>query len=857
MYNRKNFKYFFHLLVVYLLLFALVDAEAQNAGKNKYTTELDSLWSNNTYITNLSADGNWMIFKELFHKKENKLFLSNTAGSYKLGLDYSEMIEFSSNSKWVGALTLSKKLSLVNLDNKSINDFYDVISFAFSNDGRFIAIQRKSHEYEKTLEIRDLYNNDTHIIYGVDEYKWNNAKNILAVTREQNGLSGILFYEATTKTEKVIAENDKGYFSNIIWNTLGDKLVFLEAEKEQKKIYLQDIKGGQQVLDSQSVHAVFTDSTIADKEIQISEDGRNVFFYRELIDCKITNDKDLEIWDTAAPWIYPKLTDYDMHERPFLLAMWDTTTGRLLEIADIETPMVKFNPDHKHAIVYNKLTYAPQYKQFEDVDLYVVDFRSGKKSLIAKKIYTDTRYFLFSPSGDYLVYLKNNDCWIYDVKNKRTVNISKDQRYSFFDLERRRTEDAEPYGRPAWSSDEKYVILKDKYDIWLMGTNGKEKKKLTSGREEKISYGIWRDDSKYLISLKYCTGFAYDVHDPLLLTMTGDDLKTGYALWFPQKELVKLVYGQYKVEEALVASDKSKFVFKRSFFNQPPGIYSFNLNNAAPQLVYQSNIDLFDYDLGFFETIKYKVDSTSLKGVLIYPAAFNPKNKYPMISWIYENNSHQVFYFSPPADYSAIGFNILHYVINGYFVFLPDLAYEIGDPGKSALASLESAIEEVLKNPSIDKKRLGLYGHSWGGYETAYIVTQTDTFAAAVAGSGIMDLVSHYHDIAWDFEKDQMWRYEGYQMRMGNSFYKIKDKFFQNSPLYNVENLHTPLLLWVGQEDGNVNWYQSIFMHQAMRRLKKPGKLLLFKHDGHYIYEWSRRRKLTQEIYNWFSHYLQ
>jgi dipeptidyl aminopeptidase/acylaminoacyl peptidase len=240
---------------------------------------------------------------------------------------------------------------------------------------------------------------------------------------------------------------------------------------------------------------------------------------------------------------------------------------------------------------------------------------------------------------------------------------------------------------------------------------------------------------------------------------------------------------------------------------------------------------------------------------LLYPAHFNPEKKYPMIVYIYEKMSDKVNDFYPPSYYEYTGFNALKYTTNDYFVLLPDIAYTLQDPGISALNCVTAAVNKALELGVIDKDKIGLIGHSFGGYESAYITTQTNLFAAVVAGAGVTNFTSHYHSIGWNSKKPEIWRYESQQWRMGVSYYDNEEAYFRNSPLHHIEKVTTPMLIWSGKKDYQVHWTQSIELYLALRRLKKESKLLLFESESHFITNKKNQVKLSLEVFDWFEKY--
>lgn len=274
--------------------------------------------------------------------------------------------------------------------------------------------------------------------------------------------------------------------------------------------------------------------------------------------------------------------------------------------------------------------------------------------------------------------------------------------------------------------------------------------------------------------------------------------------------------------------------------------------------IYQSNPQHYGYKWGKSEMIHYSdSNGNQLQGALFYPSRYEPGKKYPMIVYIYQSMSGRLRQYKNPSVYSQDGFNHTNYTLDGYFVLLPDIYYEIGNPGKSARDCITAAVDTVLTKGDVDGKRMGLIGHSFGGYETNLVIGLTDIFAAAVSGAGISDTVGWYFTIGQDTMEPEAWRFENQQFRMGKSFYENKKGYIDNSPIMHAGAIRTPLLLWCGKEDTAVDMRQSIAMHLALRRLNKKNALLAYPGQGHAITDKQLQKDLSIKIKEWFSHFLQ
>lgn len=202
------------------------------------------------------------------------------------------------------------------------------------------------------------------------------------------------------------------------------------------------------------------------------------------------------------------------------------------------------------------------------------------------------------------------------------------------------------------------------------------------------------------------------------------------------------------------------------------------------------------------------------------------------------------------------GYNRTHFTQQGYFVLHPTITYLTGQPGKSALNAVLSATNIALGNPAIDASKIGLLGHSFGGYQTLFIITQTNLFAAAVAGAGIFDLTSSYFSLGKNYYKPETWRYEYFQMRLGVPYYENKTVYEENSPLRFADAIQTPLLSWTGEKDGQVDPAQSMQLYMALRRLDKEHLMILYPEENHTLRKPLHQKDLTLKLTEWFNHKL-
>ena len=224
---------------------------------------------------------------------------------------------------------------------------------------------------------------------------------------------------------------------------------------------------------------------------------------------------------------------------------------------------------------------------------------------------------------------------------------------------------------------------------------------------------------------------------------------------------------------------------------------------------------------------------SQLKYLTVHPDNYDPNKKYPMITYFYEDLSDGLYNYIAPNGGTSV--NITHYVSNGYLMFEPDIYYEDGHPGQSALKTIVPGVQKLVDRGFVDPKKLGLQGHSWGGYQISYMITQTSMFAAAEAGAPVANMTSAYGGIRWGSGLNRAMQYENGQSRIGGSLWESLPLYMENSPLFSLNRVKTPLLILHNDKDDAVPWYQGIELYIGMRRLGNEAYLFNYNDELHGI----------------------
>jgi dipeptidyl aminopeptidase/acylaminoacyl peptidase len=484
-------------------------------------------------------------------------------------------------------------------------------------------------------------------------------------------------------------------------------------------------------------------------------------------------------------------------------------------------------------------------------DYTLVNVRNGEKKPILEASHWSPS---FSNSGQFTLYFDGKDWNSIAVATGKKSNLTAKLGVRFAVEDVDTPSEAPPYGVAGWSSDDRFVLIHDRYDVWQLPADGTEAKCLTAGLGRKTNTVL------RLVRVPPSEGESrergFDLTKPLLLKADNERTRDeGFYRLEPGAEPKLLVMGARSYGVPLKAKDANVYLLTISSFHDAPDYYITGSDYREFRKVTDANPQQKDFLWGNAELVRYKnLDGVELSGVLIKPEEFDPHKKYPMIVYIYERLSQNLHRFSAPSAGTSI--NPSYYASNGYLVFMPDIVYTVGSPGQSALKSVLPGIQSVVDKGYVDEKAIGIQGHSWGGYQIAYLVTQTTRFKAAIAGAPVSDMVSAYDGIRWGTGMPRQFQYERTQSRIGGTLWEKPSRFIENSPIFMADRVQTPLMMLHNDQDDAVPWYQGIEYYLALRRLGKECYLLNYNGEAHGLRKKANQRDWTVRMQQFFDYHL-
>ena len=805
-------------------------------------------------------------------------------------------------------------MGLLNLRTGERETIEDISSFYFSGDGRHLALRRYAPEEQESAGadaiVRSLASGASISFGNVGALAWQDEGHLLAMTvdAEDRVGNGIRLYDPESGRISSLDTDDAEY-RELSWREEAADLAVLKTYTDDEHEdtahvalawrNLDEGDGDALVLDPRESPALLPGQRVVEhRSPSWSEDGSVLFLgYQERIPVPEEEDADseegdeaegdeeqgdaaegdaegeedeegegdegeadddeeeeragVEIWHTldVDPVPQQRVRERLLRQRN-QIAAWHLDDGRVLMLGGDRADQTTLLEGGGHVLNRDETPYdvdAMFNQQY--YDLYAVDTGSGAESLVRERITLGAQG---SPEGRYAVWFEGEDWWSHELSSGETRNITEGLGGTFVNLDLTPTREQMPaFGLAGWTEDDQAVLINDRWDVWEVQADGSGGRRLTRGAEDEVRYRAVQPDSE---------AEAFDPGEPIYYSTYGEWTKeAGFSrarLGRNPESLIRddAAYGSFRA--ALIkARDADVFVFRRERFDDSPDYFASGPDLGGASQVTRTNPFQDDYAWGRTELVEYENEwGRRLQGALTYPADYEPDRQYPMIVYHYELLSQGLHQYQVPDPTRY--YNQQIWTHEGYFVFRPDIVYRDRRPGQSNVETLRPAVAAVLETGLIDPDRIGLIGHSWGGYQTTFFVTQDNLFASAVAGAPLTNLMSMYLSFYWNSGGTDARIFEISQGRMQVPWWEDWDSYFNNSPVHHIENLDTPLLMMFGTNDGAVEFNQGVEFYNAARRAGKHMVMLVYEGENHGLAEEPNQLDYQTRILEWFGHYL-
>jgi dipeptidyl aminopeptidase/acylaminoacyl peptidase len=673
-------------------------------------------------------------------------------------------------------------------------------------------------------------------------------------------------YNLNTKTSETILEGNYKV-ENLVYAKNNEDYAFITSRTDSKNnntdiaLWYPDENTNLISITKDEIPNMEKGWTISQTQLSISDNGERIYFWKlppplEQDTTLLPEDiVQLELWNYKDQLLYTqKETRLDEEKKKAYLSFIDVKNeGKIINLAKQERSYVRIDQEHNqpYAIEVNSKPYQKyiSWKGYSYNDIYLIDLSNGKKKLISSK---ENGTPLLSPASNYIYWFNREEgvYKIYNINKGKTEVIISDDEIPILNETNDTPQFPGSYGFAGWTPDDKYFLVYDRYDIWKVDPlNHAVRENLTNARSSEISYRIVKlDKDEKIINLQ---------NNKILLEFFNHISKSkGYCYLVNGKIEKPLDSNGFRFNGIQKAKNANTLIFTKESYLQFPNLILADSSFSSLKIVSDANPQAKEYKWGTIELFEWNNDNGEpLEGLLVLPEDFDPRKKYPLLVNFYERSSDGLHrHRAPYAHRSTI--NYTYYSSKGYIIFNPDVTYEVGHPGRSCFEDVISGIDALLKEGYINKNKIGVQGHSWGGYQVAHLLTKTNLFACAEAGAPVVNMVSAYGGIRWRSGMSRMFQYERTQSRLGATLWEKPELYLENSPIFNMDKVTTPILILHNDKDGAVPWYQGIEYFVALRRLNKPAWFLNYNNEPHWPVKWPNRLDFNIRMEQFFDYYL-
>ncbi|MCQ8879928.1 prolyl oligopeptidase family serine peptidase [Pseudoalteromonas shioyasakiensis] len=765
----------------------------------------------------LSDDGNWLAYR--LNKKADKEDDLSSADS-----DKKSEIKPDKKDK-------AFDLVVVNLNNKTSHTISQVLSYAISSDAtQLLASQIDNDGTDNQVTLLEL-NNDFTSSALIDEpgvvvnkIAWHPTQNIAAFTlgnyvnddvRRRDYQLKLYKNEQLTDIPSANKNWQIGKTAKLEWSEDGERLYFDNRPKLAAKVKAKEYSDEASLYDY---------DTIRDQK------GLNVWHNN---DAEI-KPREEQQWNKA---------NKNRHYK----SVYFLSTNKSVQLTTPEVPEVALNTKRDALLGYSNQAYLERimYGGFF-ADYYAVDVKTGAHKAIIKDY--PFRPSL-SPNGAFAAYFNDSHVQLKDLANNKVSTLTKAIQATFAD-DKHDYPSAQPgYGFAGWLNDSSQVLVYSKYDIWAFDVTTQQGTRLTNGKPSNTQYRAIKLDKDQV---------GFNKGQTLLVSATNlKDKQTEVAkLNLADNAITKVLTGNKRFDVIKKAKHANKYLFTEQTYQQFPDIYQTDFSFNKPVKVTNLNPQVANFAWGQEpELISYKgFDGEDLQGVLIKPAGYKKGDKVPVVVYFYRYMSQRMYDF-PKMELNHRP-NFPMFTSNGYAIFLPDIRFEIGHPGKSSTQTMVNATQKLIDLGIADPDKIGLQGHSWAGYQSAFMITQTDMFKAVVSGAPVSNMTSAYSGIRLKSGLARQFQYETGQSRIGKTLFEAPELYIENSPVFFADKVNTPILIMFGDKDDAVPWHEGVQYYLALRRAGKDATFLQYEGEPHHLKKFPNQVDFSIRMMQYFDHYL-
>lgn len=560
----------------------------------------------------------------------------------------------------------------------------------------------------------------------------------------------------------------------------------------------------------------------------------------------------VDVWNYKDDYLQPYQLQNQKKERERnFLAVYDFARREMLTVGSSSLPTVYEGKlaDSRYyvAITDTGRRVASQWTGNTPKDIYKVDVMQRQYIPAVLNLDGDIRSSWISPSGKYVMWYDNKTRQYHVFDGSKTINITAGIKVPLYDEENDVPDAPSPYGVMGWQDGDSRVLIYDRYDIWAVDPAGRTTPvNITgNGRKNKITYRyIQTSEEEDFIKAA----------DKNVLSMFDNNSKESGLIVLENNKLMQYIKAiqPFYISQISKAKSAPVYTYTKENYTQSPDLYLYQagkeqqLSAINPQ---QKNYNWGTAALYHWTTFSGKPGT----GIIYKPEDFDSTRQYPVILYFYEKLSDNLYKYVPPAP-TPSRLNISFFVSRGYIVMTPDISYTIGHPAKSAYDYIVSGAQELAKNSWVDAQHIGIQGQSWGGIQVAQLVTMTDRFAAAWSGAPVANMTSAYGGMRWQSGLNRQFQYEKTQSRIGATLWEKPELYIENSPLFHLPKVNTPMVIMANDNDGAVPWYQGIELFTGMRRLGKQVWMLNYNGEEHNLVQRKNRKDIQireQQFFDW------